>query len=128
MKPTYFSYNWSLPLDQSIAAITRYQDFCYSPTIPKEIGFELNFFRGIEPSHILLNFFGAYYGRPEDYQDIVAPFLNTMVSMAQSRIQVFDTTFCAARTDIPTARRGHHMARASVTATAQGTSQVLQRA
>lgn len=82
MQPTYFSYNWSLPLDQSIAAVTRYQDFCYSPAIPKEIGFELNFFRGVKPGDILLNFLGGYYGKPEDYEAIVTPFLETMVSTA----------------------------------------------
>lgn len=47
----------------------------------KEIGFELNFFRGVELGEILLNFLGAYYGSPEDYEAIVTPFLDTMVSV-----------------------------------------------
>ncbi|KZT64704.1 Glucooligosaccharide oxidase [Daedalea quercina L-15889] len=78
VRPTYFSYNWSMPLDESIAAISRYQNFCYSPAIPREIGFELNFFKGAEKGEILLNFLGSYYGDPDEYEAVVKPFLDAM--------------------------------------------------
>ncbi|KAH9917719.1 uncharacterized protein B0H18DRAFT_1123430 [Fomitopsis serialis] len=77
-QPTYFSYNWSLPLDQSIEAISLYQDFSFAPSIPKEIGFELNLYKGVEQGEILLNFLGSYYGNPDEYDAIVKPFLDVM--------------------------------------------------
>ncbi|KAH9840541.1 uncharacterized protein C8Q71DRAFT_412158 [Rhodofomes roseus] len=77
-QPTYFNYNWSLPLGQAVEAISMYQDFCFSPAIPKEIGFELNLYKGIEQGEILLSFLGSHYGDPDEYDAIVRPFLDVM--------------------------------------------------
>ncbi|KAH9917720.1 uncharacterized protein B0H18DRAFT_1033526 [Fomitopsis serialis] len=77
-QPTYFNYYWSLPLDEAIAAISLYQSYCFSPAIPREIGFELNLLKGNSKGEILVNFQGSYYGNPDDYSAIVQPFLSAM--------------------------------------------------
>ncbi|KAH9840540.1 uncharacterized protein C8Q71DRAFT_739894 [Rhodofomes roseus] len=77
-QPTYFNYYWSLPLDQAITAIELYQKFSSSPSLPKEIGFELNLFKGSAMGEILVNLQGSYYGSPEGYDAIVDPFLSAM--------------------------------------------------
>ncbi|KZT64703.1 Glucooligosaccharide oxidase [Daedalea quercina L-15889] len=77
-QPTFFNYFWSLPLDQAVSAISLYQNFSFSPAIPKEIGFELNLFTGTNEGEIKLNLQGSYYGSPENFEPIVEPFLNAM--------------------------------------------------
>ena len=78
-QPTFFSYAWSLPLDQAIEGIAAYQNFTMSAPIPKEIGVELNLGKGQKPGELSLNLGGSYYGNPSDFAGILTPFLDAMV-------------------------------------------------
>ena len=78
-QPTFFSYEWSLPLKEAIQGIMNYQNFSVNATIPREFGVELNLRRGNNTGEILLNLLGSYYGSPENFNDIVGPFLKHMV-------------------------------------------------
>ncbi|KAH9840539.1 uncharacterized protein C8Q71DRAFT_888993 [Rhodofomes roseus] len=77
-QPTFFSYYWSLPLEQAISGISLYQNFSFSPSIPPEIGFEMDLTKGTNNGEILLNLVGSYYGSPDQYSAIVQPFLDAM--------------------------------------------------
>ena len=78
-QPTFFSYEWSLPLDQAIKGISTYQNFTMSAPIPKEIGAELSLRKGRQPGELSLNLGGSYYGSPNDFSGILTPFLDAMV-------------------------------------------------
>ncbi|EPT01474.1 hypothetical protein FOMPIDRAFT_90148 [Fomitopsis schrenkii] len=77
-QPTFFSYEWSLPLDQAITAISAYQNFTMSAPIPKEIGAEFNLRKGRQPGELSLNLGGSYFGSPDNFAGILTPFLDAM--------------------------------------------------
>ncbi|KAH9917721.1 uncharacterized protein B0H18DRAFT_1200507 [Fomitopsis serialis] len=85
-QPTFFSYYWSLPLDQAITGISLYQNFSFSSSIPKEIGFEMDLTKGSSEGEILLNLVGSYYGSPDQYSAVVQPFLDAMTAPAQVNV------------------------------------------
>lgn len=78
-QPTFFSYEWSLPLKEAIQGIMNYQNFSVNATIPREFGVELNLRKGKGTHEILLNLLGSYYGPHSKFDSIVAPFLAHMV-------------------------------------------------
>ncbi|KAI0728987.1 berberine and berberine like-domain-containing protein, partial [Fomitopsis betulina] len=75
---TFFSYAWSLPLEQAIEGISTYQNFSFSESVPKEIGFELDLMKGTNKGEVTLNLVGSYYGSPDEFTVIVQPFLDAM--------------------------------------------------
>ncbi|KZT64087.1 Glucooligosaccharide oxidase [Daedalea quercina L-15889] len=77
-RPTFFDYQWSLPPNQTMAAISAYQNLSLSSSIPAEIGFELNLRKGNSRGDIRVDFLGSYYGAPENFSAIVQPFLDAM--------------------------------------------------
>ncbi|EPT01476.1 hypothetical protein FOMPIDRAFT_90150 [Fomitopsis schrenkii] len=77
-QPTFFSYEWSLPLDQAIKGISTYQNFTISAPIPKELGVELRLEKGRKTCELLLKLSGSYYGSPQNFAGILTPFLDTM--------------------------------------------------
>ncbi|EPS97931.1 hypothetical protein FOMPIDRAFT_55287 [Fomitopsis schrenkii] len=85
-QPTFFSYAWSLPLDQAIEGISTYQTFSFSSLVPKEIGFELDLTKGTNEGEVTLNLVGSYYGSPDQFSAIVQPFLNAMTSPLQVNV------------------------------------------
>ncbi|EPS97926.1 hypothetical protein FOMPIDRAFT_142343 [Fomitopsis schrenkii] len=77
-QPTYFRYIWLLPLDEGIKGISAYQNFSFSPAIPKEIGFYMYITKGVNRGDLNLTVFGSYYGEPDQYEAIIQPFLDAM--------------------------------------------------
>ena len=78
-QPTFFSYSWSLPLQQAIEGISTYQNFSFSSSIPSEVGFELDLTKGTNPGEINLHLVGSHYGSPDHFSAIIQPFLDAMV-------------------------------------------------
>ena len=57
----------------------NYQNFSANGSIPPEFGVELNLRKGNNTGEIMLNLIGSFYGLPENFKGIVAPFLAQMV-------------------------------------------------
>ena len=78
---TFFNYNWQVSADQATQAILLYQNFSLSPSIPGELGFELNVFRGDNEGGLRLQLLGTYYGPPDQFVGMLDPFLDAMVRL-----------------------------------------------
>ena len=76
---TFFNYNWQLSVKQAIHAISLYQNYSLSPSIPKELGFELNIFRGNNERELRVQLLGTYYGSTDNFGGLLDPFLDAMV-------------------------------------------------
>ena len=77
-------------MDQAIEGISTYQNFSFSSSIPKEIGFELDLTKGTNKGEITLNLVGSYYGSPDEFSEIVKPFLDAMVRAGHGATQLAD--------------------------------------
>ena len=66
-------------MDQAIESVSLFQNFSFSPVIPKEIGFYMVLKKGVNTGDISVNLFGSYYGEPDQYEAIMEPFLIVMV-------------------------------------------------
>lgn len=78
---TFFNYNWQLSVDQVTQAVLLHQNFSLSPSIPKELGLELNIFRGNNEGGLRVQLLGTYYGSPDKFSGMLDPFLDGMVHL-----------------------------------------------
>ena len=74
---TTFIYNWTLGIEAATEGLGAYQSFAES-NLSSYLGARVDFYKGSARGNVTFIFKGAWYGQPERFANVVAPFLDQM--------------------------------------------------
>jgi hypothetical protein len=74
---TYFSYKWTLKVEESVHTLSAFQDWSRHSNVPKELGIEhqLRAAPNLKSETLLVTVTGSWYGVPGNFKNVINPLL-----------------------------------------------------
>ena len=85
---TIFKYNWDLSASSAASAISAFQSFVVSPSLPQEFGAELILRAGSSKGRVSFGLTGGWYTPADQFAAVIAPLLAALPQPASHKLTV----------------------------------------
>ena len=84
---TVFQYTWDLSVKDATDAVAAFQSFVETG-VPSEFGAYLNLGKGSASGRVVLDLNGGWYGRANDFNATIAPFLSKISTTPKTTLNI----------------------------------------